>query len=98
MVKLMETALWKWGYGDEDDNVWRLQTAEPQVIRKLRKRENATIGAWSPNSILHIFHLSYTNRFKAMEGLRRLTGRKVYYNAEEEVIMTKTTPILTSKK
>ena len=94
----METAMWKWGYGDEDDNVWRLQTAEPQVIRKLRKRENATIGAWSPNSILHYFHLTYTNRFKAMEGLRRLTGRKVYYNAEEEVIMTKTTPILTSKK
>ena len=98
MAKLMETALWKWGYGDEDDNVWRLQTAEPQVIRKLRKRENATIAAWSPNSDLLFFHLNYTNRFKAMEGLRRLTGRKVYYNAEEEVIMTKTTPILTSKK
>ncbi len=94
----METALWKWGYGDEDDNIWRLQTAELEVIRKLRKRYNATIAAWSPNSILHYFHLTYTNRFKAMEGLSRLTGREVYYNAEDEVIMTKTTPILTSKK
>ena len=94
----METVLWKWGYGDEDDNVWRLQTAEPKVIRKLRKRENASISAWSLNSDLLFFHLTYTNRFKAMEGLRRLTGREVYYNVSDEVIMTKTTPILTSKK
>ena len=94
----METAMWKWGYGNDNDNVWRLQTAETQVIRKLRKRENATIAATSPNSILHYFHLNYTTRFKAMEGLRRLTGREVYYNASDEVIMTKTTPILTSKK
>ena len=90
----METAMWQWGYGDEDDNVWRLQTAEPKVIRKLRKRENASISAWSPNSDLLFFHLTYTNRFKAMEGLRRLTGREVYYNVSDEVIMTKTTPIL----
>ena len=94
----METALWKWRYGDEDDHVWRLQTEEPKVIRKLRKRENVSIAAWSPNSDLLYFHLTYTSRFKAMEGLRRLTGREVYYNAEDEVILTKSTPILHKNK
>ena len=94
MMLLKLSVIWKWGYGDEDDNVWQLQTAEPKVIRKLRKRESAYIAAWSPNTDLLCFHLTYTNRFKAMEGLSRLTGREVYYNVSDEVIMTKTTPIL----
>ena len=94
----METALWKWGYGDKDDHVWRLQTEETHVIRKLKRRNSATLAARSDNSNLLFFHLEYTDRFKAMQGLSRLTGRKVYYNAVDEVILTKSTPILTSKK
>ena len=94
----METALWKWGYGDEDDHVWRLQTEETHVIRKLKRRNSVSIVAWSDNSNLLYFHLSYTDRFKAMQGLSRLTGREVYYNAVDEVILTKSTPILHKKK
>jgi len=90
----METTMWKWGYGDEDDHIWRLQTEETHVIRKLKRRNSVSIVAWSDNSNLLYFHLSYTDRFKAMQGLSRLTGREVYYNAEDEVIMTKSTPIL----
>jgi len=90
----METAMWKWGYGDEDDHIWRLQTEETHIIRKLKRRNSASIVAWSDNSNLLYFHLLYTDRFKAMQGLSRLTGREVYYNAEDEVIMTKSTPIL----
>ena len=94
----METALWKWGYGDEDDHIWRLQTEENHVIRKLKRRNSVSIVAWSDNSNLLYFHLSYTDRFKAMQGLCRLTDREVYYNSEDEVIMTKSTPILHKKK
>ena len=94
----METAIWKWGYGDENDHVWRLQTEETHVIRKLKRRNSVSIVAWSDNSNLLYFHLSYTDRFKAMQGLSRLTGREVYYNAVDEVIMTKSTPILHKKK
>ena len=90
----METTMWKWGYGDKDDHIWRLQTEETHVIRKLKRRNSVSIVAWSDNSNLLYFHLSYTDRFKAMQGLSRLTGREVYYNAEDEVIMTKSTPIL----
>ena len=93
-----ETALWKWGYGNEKDNIWRLQTEEPHVIRKLRKRNTAKLVAYSINCNLVYFHLTYTDRFKAMQGLRRLTGREVYYNTVEKVIMTKTTPILDNNK
>ena len=94
----METAIWKWGYSDEDDHIWRLQTEEIHVIRKLKRRNSVNIVAWSDNSNLLYFHLSYTNRFKAMQGLSRLTGREVYYNAVDEVILTKSTPILHKKK
>ena len=94
----METAIWKWGYGDEDDHIWRLQTEENHVIRKLKRRNSASLVARSDNSNLLYFHLSYTDRFKAMQGLSRLTGREVYYNAVDEVILTKSTPILHKKK
>ena len=94
----METALWKWGYGDKDGHVWRLQTEENHVIRKLKRRNSASIVAWSDNSNLCYFHLSYADRFKAMQGLSRLTDREVYYNAVDEVILTKSTPILHKKK
>ena len=94
----MKTAIWKWGYGDEDDHIWRLQTEETHVIRKLKRRNSASLVARSDNSNLCYFQLSYTDRFKAMQGLSRLTGREVYYNAEDEVIMTKSTPKLHKKK
>lgn len=94
ITTVMETALWKWGYGNEKDNIWRLQTEESHIIRKLMKRNTAILVAYAINSNLVYFHLNYTDRFKAMQGLRRLTGRDVYYNAAEKVIMTKTTPIL----
>ena len=38
----METAMWKLIEGDKDDNTWRIQTNEPTVIRKLRRRTTAT--------------------------------------------------------
>ena len=94
----METAMWKFPNGDKDDNTWRIQTQETKVIRKLRRRTTATVAGKSDNSNLVYFHLPYSNRFKAMEGLRRLTSREVYYNADERAILTKSTLILTSKK
>ena len=94
----METALWRFKTNDKNCQMWRLQTEEPSVIRKLRRRRDTSIVAWSINSNLLIFSIKYISRFKAMKGLKRLTGRDVYYNAEEGVILTKNAPILTSKK
>ena len=94
----METAIWKWGYGDKDDHVWRLQTEETHVIRKLKRRNSASLVARSDNSNLCYFHLNYNSRFKAMQGLRRLAGQEVYYDAVNEVILLKSAPILTLKK
>ena len=94
----METAIWKWGYGDEKDRIWRLQTEDPKLIRKLQRRNSAHLSAWSTNSNLCYFHLNYNSRFKAMQGLRRLTVQEVYYDAVNEVILLKIAPILTLKK
>ena len=94
----METAIWKWGYGDEKDKIWRLQTEDPKLIRKLQRRNSAHLSAWSTNSNLCYFHLNYNSRFKAMQGLRRLTGHEVYYDTVNEVILLKSAPILTLKK
>jgi len=91
----METSMWKF-YPNKDALTYRLQTEEPKVIRKLKRRQGAELVGWSTNSKLHIFHLSYSDRFKAIIGLERLTGRKCYYNALEGVIMPEITPILTS--
>ena len=92
----MDTAMWKKDITARD-NFWRLQTEEPKVIRKLRRRKNAEIVAWSINSNLVIFELTYLSQFKARKGLERLTGRKSYYLASEHVILTENCPKLTSK-
>ena len=94
----MDTAMWRFNTHDKNCTIWRIQTEEPKVIRKLRRRRDTSVVAWSINSNLLIFSITYISRFKAMKGLKRLTGRDVYYNAEEGVVLTKTAPILTSKK
>ena len=94
----VQTAMWKSNPYDKQSDTWKIQTEEPKVIRKLRKRRDTSVVAWSINSNLLIFSITYISRFKAMKGLKRLTGRDVYYNAEEGVVLTKTAPILTSKK
>ena len=94
----MKTAIWKWGYGNEKDRIWRLQTEDPKLIRKLQRRNSAHLSAWSTNSNLCYFHLNYNSRFKAMQGLRRLAGQEVYYDAVNKVILLKIAPILTLKK
>ena len=94
----MQTAMWKSNPYDKQSDTWKIQTEEPKVIRKLRKRRDTSVVAWAINSNLLIFSIKYISRYKAMKGLKRLTGRSVYYNAEEKVILTKNAPILTSKK
>ena len=92
------TAMWKWRNGGQKDHIWRLQTEDPKLIRKLQRRNSAHLAAWATNSNLCYFHLTYNSRFKAMQGLRRLTGQEVYYDAVNELILLKIAPILTLKK
>lgn len=85
-----------WLYNKKDE-IWRIQTDEPHVIRKLQKRPNAWLVAKAINSRFRIFHLIVSSRFKALLSLSRLTGRECFFMSSEEVILTKNAPILDIK-
>ena len=76
---------------------WRIQTDDPAIIRKLRKRNSASLCIWCINDKMVVFRTQYYSPDKAKISLQRLTGQKPKKDAENEVFTAETTPILTCK-
>ena len=75
---------------------WRIQTDDPAIIRKLRKRNSASLCIWCINDKMVVFRTQYYSPDKAKISLQRLTGQKPKKDAENGVFYAETTPILTS--
>ena len=86
-----KTYMWKMY---PDDNIWRIQTTCKKVNLKLKRRVTTQLVAWSINSDLWIYEVSYSEPNKAIKGLGRLTGLPVKYIASEEVYVAENSPIL----
>jgi len=76
---------------------WRIQTDDPAIIRKLRKRNSASLCIWCINDKMVVFRTQYYSPDKAKISLQRLTGQKPKKDAENGVFYAETTPILTCK-
>ena len=76
-----------------DDNVWRIQTYDPKVIQKLKRRETATICVEGLNVSGMVFRIKYFSPQKAKQSFRRLTGRIIKFDSVEEVFFAETDPI-----
>ena len=76
---------------------WRIQTDDPAIIRKLRKRNSASLCIWCINDKMVVFRTQYYSPDKAKISLQRLTGQKPKKDAENGVFYAETTPILDSK-
>ena len=71
-VNLMfNTYLWHEVRGD---NWWRIQTNDPRVIRKLRRRKTASLCLWCINDSIVVFRTQYYSAKEAKKSLHRLTG------------------------
>ena len=79
---------------------YRIQTNDPQVARKLRRRETAVIAGFGVNSPLWIFRLKYTSPKLAEQGLQRICGHDygpVQEDASTSGFIVYTPTILTPK-
>ena len=76
---------------------YRIQTNDPAIIRKLRKRNSASLCIWCINDKMVVFKTQYYSPDKAKTSLQRLTGQKPKKDAENGVFYAETTPKFDSK-
>ena len=89
-----KTYLWQEIRGS---NWYRIQTDDPSVIRKLRRRKTATLCSWALNDSSVIFSIRYKSPRLARQSLQRLTGQKVKKDSLNDVFVADAVTILTCK-
>ena len=78
--------------------IYRIQTNDHRVARKLKKRQNAKLCMYGVNSPLWIFELSYSSPKYAVIGLSNITGADVEETSESGVFVSYTPKQLTITK
>ena len=76
---------------------YRIQTDDPAVAKKLRRRTTFKLVCCGINTVLWIFRGTYSTPQKAKISLQRLTGQKVKKDAITGGFVAVTYPILTYK-
>jgi len=61
--------------------LYRVQTNDSAVIRKLTRRKSSELVGFGVNTYLRIFSMTYKSPKIAWRSLRRLTGQKVEKDA-----------------
>ena len=89
-----KTCLWQ---EVKRDSWWRIQTNDPSVIRKLRRRKTATLCSWALNDSSVIFRIRYKSPRLARQSLQRLTGQNIKKDALNDIFAADTSTILTCK-
>lgn len=88
------TSLW---HEQRGKPYYRIQTDNPTVARKLRRRTTFKLVCCGLNTTLWIFRGTYSTPYKAKISLERLTGQKVKKDAVTGGFVAETRPILTPK-
>ena len=81
-----------------NDNIWRIQTPDPEIKRKLNRRKSAILVGVCFNHPMVIYRLQYYTPQKAKQSFQRLTGQKIKKDSDDGVFYAETYPILTKKK
>lgn len=88
------TSLWQ---EQRRKSYYRIQTDDPVVARKLRRRTTFELVCNGVNKSIWIFRGTYSTPYKAKISLQRLTGQKIRKDTVTDGFMAVTYPILTSK-
>ena len=80
-----------------NDKYWRIQTTDPIIKKKLKRRRTAKLVGECFNHPMVIYKLQYYSPQKAKQSFMRLTGQKVQDDAKEGVFFAKTYPKLIKK-
>ena len=79
------------------DNCWRIQTTDPNVKSKLRRRNSAILVGECINHPMVMYILQYYSPQNAKQSFKRLTGQKIKKDPVEGVFYAETYPILIYK-
>lgn len=80
-----------------NENIWRIQTPDPEIKRKLNRRKSASLVGECFNHPMVIYSLKYYSPQKAKQSFQRLTNQKIKKSSEDGVFYAETYPILTNK-
>jgi len=72
--------------------VYRFQTNDHRIARKLKKRPNAKLCMFGINAPHWVFQLQYSSPSRAIMGLSNITGEEVQNLPEYEVFVAYTLP------
>lgn len=76
---------------------WRIQTTDPAVKKKLRRRAKTKLVVRSINHPAVVYRIKYSSAQIAKRSFRRLTGLNPKKDAASDVFYAQTTAILTPK-
>ena len=71
---------------------WRINTFDPRLVRKLKRRQSCRISGWGVNRYEYQFVTTYSTPQKARQSLKRLTNGVVEKDPDTGGFMVKTYP------
>ena len=74
--------------------VFRIQTTDSSVAKKMRRRKSSMLVGKGINTSLWIFRVKYSTREKAKLSLQRITGQKISESGSMGEFEYQTVPIL----
>ncbi|MBT3947787.1 MAG: hypothetical protein HN999_00420 [Candidatus Marinimicrobia bacterium] len=90
-IKHLETYLWQ---ETKRIPVYRIQTNDHKVARKLKKREKAKLVMYGVNAPIWSFQIKYSSPRLALLGLGNITGEDVRETADTGVFVSYTLPYM----
>ena len=78
--------------------IYRIQTDDHRVARKLKKRKNAKLCIYGVNKPMWVFELSYSSPKYAIIGLSNITDAEVEESSDTGVFVSYTPKQLTIEK
>ena len=90
-IKHFATYLWQ---ETKRISVYRIQTNDHKVARKLKKRKNTKLVMYGVNAPIWIFQIKYSSPRLALLGLGNITGEDVRETADTGVFVSYTLPYM----
>tara|TARA_A100001037_G_C14833591_1_gene493218 strand:- start:155 stop:481 length:327 start_codon:yes stop_codon:yes gene_type:complete len=92
---IYETSIWQ---EQPRKKLYRIQTNDPAIARKLRRRNSCKLVLSGLNKNVWVYVTTFKFPWLAKRALQRLTGQKIEKTPDTEGFDYQTIPKLTSKK
>ncbi len=80
-----ETVIFK-ELSDKQDRIWRLQTGDPDVVRRVRRKKGYKQVAWPEWGFIWIFRTTFKNRRNAIRALARILDTETFWEKKRALV------------